>query len=108
MIGLYYVNGVDIVSRLWLRSISPGSTGRSPSSRGSRGLGREISTAFAEQGATVVVVSRKADACTHARAHAGQAARQTGERLHQNATTLLRQALRPIEHPEPDPEGFPA
>lgn len=30
---------------------------------GSRGLGREICTAFAEQGATVVVASRKADAC---------------------------------------------
>lgn len=30
---------------------------------GSRGLGREMCLAFAEQGATVVVASRKADAC---------------------------------------------
>ncbi|KUN57415.1 short-chain dehydrogenase [Streptomyces canus] len=43
---------------------------------GSRGLGREICLAYAEHGATVVVVSRKADAC---RELAEQITRDTGQ-----------------------------
>jgi NAD(P)-dependent dehydrogenase (short-subunit alcohol dehydrogenase family) len=42
---------------------------------GSRGLGREMSFAFARAGATVVVASRKEDACV---AVAGEIAAQTG------------------------------
>jgi NAD(P)-dependent dehydrogenase (short-subunit alcohol dehydrogenase family) len=42
---------------------------------GSRGLGREIATAFAHLGATVVIASRKEDACVAA---AGEIAQATG------------------------------
>jgi NAD(P)-dependent dehydrogenase (short-subunit alcohol dehydrogenase family) len=44
---------------------------------GSRGLGREIATAFAQRGATVVIASRKQDACT---ATAREIADATGAR----------------------------
>lgn len=44
---------------------------------GSRGLGREIATAFAAHGATVVIASRKADACAAA---AREIAEATGAR----------------------------
>jgi aminoglycoside phosphotransferase (APT) family kinase protein len=45
---------------------------------------------------------------THARAHAGQAQRETGDRLHRNAGILFRQALTLIDHPASEPEGCPA
>ena len=44
---------------------------------GSRGLGRQIAGAFAERGATVVIASRKADACVAA---ASEIAAATGAR----------------------------
>jgi NAD(P)-dependent dehydrogenase (short-subunit alcohol dehydrogenase family) len=44
---------------------------------GSRGLGREIATAFAQRGATVVIASRKEDACVAA---AREIAEATGAR----------------------------
>ncbi len=44
---------------------------------GSRGLGRAMAGAFAQEGATVVIASRKADACEAA---AGEISAQTGAR----------------------------